>query len=88
MKPNKSHDRKLREADDLARKLHPLLRGVEPEVAGVALAECVARLFAGTHPDIRNETFHRFIGIVYDLMPVIEEGIKRDCGSANPWELN
>lgn len=59
-------------AADLVEKIRPLLAGNEPEVIGCALAELLAILLAGHHPDLRKKLLKLHMQAVRDLVKPCE----------------
>jgi hypothetical protein len=55
---------------EICQKIHPLLRGIGPEIQGAVLAELTSLWLAGHHPDVRDEMWTMHQLAVWDLLQV------------------
>ncbi len=58
----------------IAGLIKPKLAGLGPDVQGAILAELVSILFAGMHPDMREEHIEIWIKAMRDLIEINAQG--------------
>ena len=68
----------LAQAEQLVNDVKPLFAGKPPAVLVMALAELVARHFAGMRPELRDNACGEFIRIVGEMIPECERQVFPD----------
>jgi len=68
----KTH-RAERVSKEIAKAMHPLLKGHGPDVQGAVLADLVSVYFAGHCPASREEMIRLWIKTMRDLIPASEQ---------------
>lgn len=68
----------------LVSAIRPMLAGRDPAVISATLADLLAMLIAGHHPDLRRDVLKQHMTLVRDLIPQNEKQMFGDEG----WPVN